>query len=77
MSRVCELCGKRTHVGNKLERRGRAKYLGGVGQKITGKTRRTFKPNIQQVRINDHGAIRRIRICTGCLKAGKVQKHVS
>lgn len=76
MSRVCEVCGKRTQVGNKLERRGRAKYLGGVGRKITGKTKRTFKPNLQQIHAVMNGKIKRIKICTKCLKAGKVQKHV-
>jgi large subunit ribosomal protein L28 len=77
MSRVCEICGKRTQVGNKLERRGRAKYLGGVGRKITGKTKRTFKPNIQKIRIKDGATVRRARVCTSCLKADKVVKHVS
>jgi hypothetical protein len=35
MARICEVCGKSAQVGNKVETRGKAKYLGGVGTKIT------------------------------------------
>ena len=51
MARVCEVCGKGTQMGNTVETRGKAKYLGGVGTKITGISRRKFKPNLQRVRI--------------------------
>jgi large subunit ribosomal protein L28 len=60
--------------GNSIVRRGMAKKKGGVGQKITGITRRLFKPNIQRIRINDHGTVRRARVCASCIKAGKVTK---
>ena len=46
MSRVCEVCGKGPVTGNKVTHRGKAKYLGGVGTKVTGITRRTFRPNL-------------------------------
>jgi len=72
MSRVCELCGKKTEVGNQIERRGLAKWKGGVGKKITGKTKRTFKPNLQMVRAKINGAAKRIKVCTRCISAGKV-----
>jgi large subunit ribosomal protein L28 len=39
MARECEVCGKKTQVGNAVETRGKAKYLGGVGTKVTGITR--------------------------------------
>ena len=77
MARVCELCGKSTQFGNKITTRGKAKYLGGVGTKITGKTRRTFKPNLQRVRAEINGTVRRIRVCTSCIRAGKVKKPVA
>ena len=35
-------------MGNRVETRGKAKYLGGVGTKITGITRRKFVPNLQK-----------------------------
>jgi large subunit ribosomal protein L28 len=37
--------------GNQIETRGKAKYLGGVGTKVTGISRREFKPNLQRVKI--------------------------
>ncbi len=77
MSRVCELCGKKTEVGNQIERRGLAKWKGGVGRKITGKTKRTFKPNLQMVRAKIDGSVKRIKVCTRCISAGKVTKAPS
>ena len=77
MARVCEICGKRTQKGNSVETRGKAKYLGGVGTKITGITRRDFKPNLQRVRITTaNGTNKRVRICTQCLRSGAVTRVV-
>ena len=74
MARVCEFCQKRTETGNSISRRGLAKAKGGVGRRITGKSKRTFKPNIQRVRALISGSVRRVKICTRCLKAGKIVK---
>ncbi len=74
MARVCEFCNKRTEVGNQITRRGLAKAKGGIGRKVTGRSKRTFKPNLQNVRAVVNGAPQRVRICTRCLKAGKVVK---
>ncbi len=74
MSRMCEICGKKTEVGNQIERRGLAKWKGGVGRKITGKTKRKFKANLQRVKANVDGSIKRIKACTRCISAGKVIK---
>ena len=74
MSRRCEMCGKATSFGRQYSRRGKAKRDGGVGVKITGKSRRTFKPNIQRVRAVVDGEAKRIKVCTSCLTSGKVQK---
>ncbi len=74
MSRVCEICGKRTQVGNQIERRGLAKWKGGVGKKITGKTKRKFKPNIQRVRVKVEGTVKKIKVCTRCINAEKIVK---
>ena len=77
MARVCEICGKGTQVGNAIETRGKAKYLGGVGTKVTGITRRQFKPNLQRVRITtNNGTNRSVRICTQCLRSGAVRRVV-
>jgi large subunit ribosomal protein L28 len=77
MARVCEICGKGTQVGNAVQTRGKAKYLGGVGTKVTGITRRQFKPNLQRVRITTAGgANRTARVCTQCLRSGAVRRVV-
>jgi large subunit ribosomal protein L28 len=77
MARVCEVCGKGTQMGNTVETRGKAKYLGGVGTKITGISRRTFKPNLQRVRVTTlTGSNRTMRVCASCLRSGAVRKVV-
>lgn len=77
MSRVCQVCSKRVQRGNKVETRGKAKYLGGVGTKITGCTRRNFMPNLQSVKIaTPGGGSATARVCTRCLKSGAVRKAV-
>lgn len=77
MSFECEVCGKKPQMGNSVEIRGKAKYLGGVGTKVTGITRRRFKPNLQRVRItNKEGKTERIRVCTQCLRSGSVTRMV-
>jgi len=75
MSKVCEICGKGVHSGRKYARRGLARAKGGAGRKITGNTKRTFSPNIQRVRtVTDSGAVKRVRVCTECIKTGRVRK---
>jgi large subunit ribosomal protein L28 len=76
MPRVCQLTGVRTTTGNKLRHRGRAKYLGGVGTKVTSCTRRTFKPNLQSVSAIVGGAPKRIRVSARAIRQGLVVKPV-
>ncbi len=77
MSRVCELCNKGPRVGNSVEIRGKAKYLGGVGTKVTGITRRTFRPNLQRIQIAvPGGGTKSVRICVQCIRSGAVTKKI-
>jgi large subunit ribosomal protein L28 len=77
MARTCEVCGKGSQIGNRVEIRGKAKYLGGVGTKVTGITRRQFRPNLQRVKIAlDGGGARTVRVCAQCLRSGAVRKAV-
>lgn len=77
MARACEICGKSVQMGNSVEIRGKAKYLGGVGTKVTGITRRKFKPNLQRVRIaTENGGHRTARVCAQCIRSGRVRKIV-
>ena len=77
MSRACEVCGKSPQVGNMIETRGKAKYLGGVGTKITGITRRRFLPNLQNIKASlPSGEIKTMRVCTQCIRSGRIRKAV-
>jgi large subunit ribosomal protein L28 len=73
----CDICGKKPLLGNQVARRGKAKYLGGVGRKITGISRRVFRPNLQSIQIaGENGAVTRARVCVQCIRTGRVQRPV-
>ena len=74
MSRVCYFTGKRTIAGNTISRRGKAKHLGGVGRKVTGVSKRKFKPNIQRVRAIIDGTVCRIKVSAKAIRRGLVVK---
>jgi len=77
MARVCEVCGKSVAMGNSVAHRGKAKYLGGVGTKVTGITRRKFRPNLQRVRVTTaNGTHKTMRVCTQCIRSGAIAKTV-
>ncbi|HVP11566.1 MAG TPA: 50S ribosomal protein L28 [Phycisphaerae bacterium] len=74
MPRVCHFTGKKTRSGRSYAHRGKAKYLGGVGTKITGISHRKFKPNIQKVRAVIDGQIRRIKVSAKAIRMGLIVK---
>lgn len=75
MARVCDYSGKRPRVGNRVVRRGKAKREGGIGQNVTGITKRRWKPNLQKIRIVDeNGTVKTVKVCARYIKAGKFQK---
>ncbi|WP_432797361.1 50S ribosomal protein L28 [Poriferisphaera sp. WC338] len=75
MPRVCEFTGRKTTTGNTYTLRGKAKYLGGVGTKVTGKTKRKFKANIQTVNaVMPDGSVRKVKASTKAIKSGLVVK---
>jgi large subunit ribosomal protein L28 len=53
MSKVCTLTGRKPRNGRTYTKRGIAKYKGGIGLKITGKTSRRFLPNLKRKRVWD------------------------
>ncbi len=61
MAKVCSMCGKRPTYGNNISH-------------AHNVTRRRWNPNLQTVRASIDGRPMRIRVCTSCLKAGKVIK---
>ena len=77
MARKCEACGKQVQTGNSVETRGKAKYLGGVGTKVTGITSRKFTPNLQRVKVTlPSGENKTMRVCTQCIRSGVIRKSV-
>jgi len=74
MARKCFFTGKKTIFGRSISRRGKAKYLGGVGRKVTGISSRKFKPNIQKVRALVNGRVMRIRVSAKAIRMGLVVK---
>ncbi len=74
IGRRCAICNKGPIRGDQITRRGLAKSKGGVGRKITGRSHRSFKPNLQKVRAVVDGKNVRLKVCTSCLRLGRVQK---
>lgn len=74
MARKCIVTGKGTTFGNQITRRGKAKYLGGVGRKVTGISRRTFKANVQKVRAVIDGRVCRVRVSAKAIRMGVITK---
>lgn len=76
MARECFFTGKKTTFGRSYARRGKAKYLGGVGRKTTGITKRKFKPNVQKVRAVIDGRVVRVKASAKAIRMGLIVKPV-
>jgi large subunit ribosomal protein L28 len=61
MARVCYTCGKGPAVGYNVSH-------------ANNKTKRRWLPNLQAVRIIENGDVKRVRVCSRCIKSGRVQK---
>jgi large subunit ribosomal protein L28 len=61
MAKQCEICGKAPVVGRKVSH-------------AHNVSARRFEPNLQRVRAMINGGVRRIRVCTRCLRSNKVVK---
>jgi large subunit ribosomal protein L28 len=76
MTLKCAITGKKPSGGNSYARRGKAKYLGGVGRKVTGKTKRRFLPNLQRVKIEIDGKVQTVRVCVKAIRGGLIKRPV-
>lgn len=77
MGKKCEVSGKKTSFGNHITTRGKAKYLGGVGIKTTGISRRTFEPNLQRIHVwLPNGTTRYVRVATSVIRSGMLTLDV-
>ena len=74
MGMQCHICGKKPAVGNQYTRRGKAKYLGGIGRKVTGCSKRRFFPNLQTMQCQVGGTVQTMRVCVQCIRSGVVQR---
>jgi large subunit ribosomal protein L28 len=65
MSRVCEVCGKKPSVGNSVSH-------------ANNKTKTAWYPNLQKLRCIDNksGAIKKVKVCTRCIRSGFVKKAI-
>ncbi len=74
MSKICYICGKGIHAGSVITRHGLPKAKGGIGLHITGISRRTFLPNLQKIKIIEDGTVSTRKVCSRCIKSGKIVK---
>ncbi len=61
MARACEICGKAPKYGNRISH-------------AHNVTRRRWNPNLRRVRAIVNGVHKTLRVCTACIRAGKVAK---
>jgi len=61
MARRCDICGKGPKVGRNISH-------------AHNVTARRFQPNLQTVRAMVNGGVKRLRVCTRCLRSNKVEK---
>ncbi|HHP7236666.1 MAG TPA: 50S ribosomal protein L28 [Desulfobacterales bacterium] len=61
MAKVCEICGKRPMVGSNISH-------------AHNVTKRRFNPNLQRVRTQVDGRVKKMMVCTSCIKSGNVVK---
>ena len=61
MGKYCEICGKGTLNGNLVSHSNR-------------KTHTIWAPNVQSVRVVMNGTVKRMNVCTRCLRSGNVQR---
>jgi large subunit ribosomal protein L28 len=63
MAQRCDICGKGPAVGHRISH-------------AHNVTKRRWLANLVSMRARVAGAVKRVRVCTRCLKAGKVTKVV-
>ena len=63
MAKECGICGKKPVSGNNVSH-------------AHNKTRTVWNPNLQKIRAEHQGSIKTMKVCTRCIRSGKVQKVV-
>lgn len=63
MAKVCEVCGKKPVTGHNISH----------SHKLT---KRRWLPNLQKIKVRLDGKVKRMRVCTSCIRDGKVEKAI-
>lgn len=63
MAKVCEICGKGSQYGHNVSH-------------ANNKTKRRWEPNLQKIKIVLDGSVKRVSVCSTCIKSGKITKAV-
>ncbi len=63
MAKVCDICGKKPVYGHNVSH----------SHKLTN---RRWEPNLQKVKVVIDGKTQSLRVCTACIRSGKIQKAV-
>lgn len=74
MSNVCQMCGKKKVSGGTITRKGLAIKAGGIGMHVVKNNKRTFHPNIQEIRVKTEQGNKRMKVCTACIRTGNFEK---
>ncbi len=61
MSRRCEVCGKGVMFGHNVSH-------------ANNTTNRRWLPNLQKIRAIKNGVVKRVNVCTRCIRSGAIQK---
>jgi len=61
VAKVCEVCGKKPITGHNVSH----------SHKLT---KRRWLPNLQKVKITEKGEKKTLRVCTECIRSGKIPK---
>ena len=61
MSKMCEICGKKPLVGHNISH-------------AHNVTKRRFNPNLQKVKTLQEGRVKKMMVCTSCIKSGHIVK---
>ena len=60
---TCSVCGKKRVMGNNVSH-------------ANNRTKRLVLPNLQRIRVSTGGGIKRVSVCTRCLRSGAVKKAI-
>lgn len=64
MARVCEVCGKGASTGNNVSH-------------ANNKTKRLWQVNLQKVKVETEHGIQSVKVCTQCIKSGRIKKRAA